>query len=827
MMNNAALPNKHDPFFSKRLSDLLLAVIDAPVTVVEAPAGYGKTTALNYLEEQYKSRADVFWFTGVKEDQERSWEQFCQTVSRFDLASGELLLKVGRPNRVNSRQIGRIIRGLTCEKETILFLDNFQVWQAKLDAAIISALLHPACEKLHIVIATQYFSVPDSLSSSLYSINRISKKDLALTALDIRDYFRTCCPEITLNDAVEIYHSTEGWPVAVALSLRGCDQRGVPRGDRGICRLLDEVFFDRLSPQEQELLLPFALFDAVTERQLLLVFPDTPPSMIRELIRRSPLIRFDPSAGVYYPHVLLQEFLRSRLDNAPAQLKTSIYLEAGKRHLERGDQVRAITCFYAVKAYENILALPLVNLCFAKIGDVPFETVAREMIENCPAEVFSKHFISLLRLAYFLFASMDFTGYDAAMKLALQIARQSGDQTMLGEWMVMDAFSAYPDARAMGQKWKKAYEALQRPCKVISPQEPFMFGCQSMWYMFYAAPGQGDQIGRDLQEGLVYYNKLTDGHAGGADILYKGELASMRGQYDEAQTLAHQAGYMSQLASQPTVTFGAALLLGRIAISRQDIRGLEEAIEYLENKAASYPFMQGSAMNRYMLDISRTMLRSMMLELNRIPAWALMGPQEKESLGIAGLMTLHAYVTYIIFQRKFEEALGFIEAMLSQDKRISNQVSEYYAQIGIAVCNMVLFKRSKAILALDRAMEISTPDSLISIFVHHRNILKILMTSNDLKKKHGAFIAKVMSVKKEFLGTSFLKIESLEPEDELPESLTNREMEVALLAAKGLRNHEIAKRICISEQTVKNHLRTVFEKLSIDRRAKLAELLKP
>ena len=43
--------------------------------------------------------------------------------------------------------------------------------------------------------------------------------------------------------------------------------------------------------------------------------------------------------------------------------------------------------------------------------------------------------------------------------------------------------------------------------------------------------------------------------------------------------------------------------------------------------------------------------------------------------------------------------------------------------------------------------------------------------------------------------------------------LTDRELEVLGLVAKGLNNREIAKRLFISENTVKNHVRNILEKL--------------
>jgi DNA-binding NarL/FixJ family response regulator len=62
-----------------------------------------------------------------------------------------------------------------------------------------------------------------------------------------------------------------------------------------------------------------------------------------------------------------------------------------------------------------------------------------------------------------------------------------------------------------------------------------------------------------------------------------------------------------------------------------------------------------------------------------------------------------------------------------------------------------------------------------------------------------------------------------EPEpDPLLSALTRKETEVVRMIAQGLRNREIASRMFISEQTVKNHLRAIFEKLQVSDRLELA-----
>ncbi len=55
----------------------------------------------------------------------------------------------------------------------------------------------------------------------------------------------------------------------------------------------------------------------------------------------------------------------------------------------------------------------------------------------------------------------------------------------------------------------------------------------------------------------------------------------------------------------------------------------------------------------------------------------------------------------------------------------------------------------------------------------------------------------------------------------LSEILTPREAEIARLAAEGLTNKEIALALDISHWTVATHLRRIFDKTSVNRRAAL------
>ncbi len=79
---------------------------------------------------------------------------------------------------------------------------------------------------------------------------------------------------------------------------------------------------------------------------------------------------------------------------------------------------------------------------------------------------------------------------------------------------------------------------------------------------------------------------------------------------------------------------------------------------------------------------------------------------------------------------------------------------------------------------------------------------------------------------REMLGGPVAAVAPESPEaDARADGLTQREREVALLVAEGLRSREVAERLTIAPQTVKSHLKTIFDKLGVRNRVELARRL--
>ncbi len=68
----------------------------------------------------------------------------------------------------------------------------------------------------------------------------------------------------------------------------------------------------------------------------------------------------------------------------------------------------------------------------------------------------------------------------------------------------------------------------------------------------------------------------------------------------------------------------------------------------------------------------------------------------------------------------------------------------------------------------------------------------------------------------------FNRVTLIGKDNTITNNLTNREIEVLELIAEGMINKEIAKKLYISEKTVKNHISNIFKKLDVNDRTQAA-----
>jgi len=132
--------------------------------------------------------------------------------------------------------------------------------------------------------------------------------------------------------------------------------------------------------------------------------------------------------------------------------------------------------------------------------------------------------------------------------------------------------------------------------------------------------------------------------------------------------------------------------------------------------------------------------------------------------------------------------------------------------------------RKSAMTALERALILAEPEGFVRIFIDEGPPMAHLLY--EILSRAETLFPKISTTYVQHLLTAFPDIEVEQPKsagvhisgDEWIEPLTERELEVLQLIAKGLTNQEIASKLYLSLNTVKAHTRSIYGKFSVNSR---------
>lgn len=142
-------------YFSQHLREILAGIPSYGLTVIEAPSGFGKTTALReYLTREQKT-ARVRWYTCFGESADRTWRGICALFGGSEDSIADEMLELGTPSLENLADIASLISGYTCAEPTFVVIDNYQLFDCPVRKRCISAFSACSDENIHLILVTQ------------------------------------------------------------------------------------------------------------------------------------------------------------------------------------------------------------------------------------------------------------------------------------------------------------------------------------------------------------------------------------------------------------------------------------------------------------------------------------------------------------------------------------------------------------------------------------------------------------------------------------------------------------------------------------------------
>ena len=125
-MAKAKMHNARSIYFPDRITNAMGEILDYPLTIVEAPMGYGKTTAGRECMKNFG--VNMQWQRVYDNSMHGFWTGFCNMFSEFDVECSKSLSQLGFPNDSVSRQEAlNIIAAIVFPMKTILVIDDYHV----------------------------------------------------------------------------------------------------------------------------------------------------------------------------------------------------------------------------------------------------------------------------------------------------------------------------------------------------------------------------------------------------------------------------------------------------------------------------------------------------------------------------------------------------------------------------------------------------------------------------------------------------------------------------------------------------------------------------
>lgn len=795
-------------FFPPRLKNALKSILSLPLTLITAGSGFGKTTAVSCFLDKHRQDKVCRWYTCFGEPPERAWSGICTLLSSADAHTGDFLSKITSPTLDNIGSIALLMDGLSCDTETILVIDNYQLAGFPAPYRLLDALAAHHCRRLHLVVLTQPICTETVSSISNPHIGQIFQDVFCFQTEDIRKLFGKNGVEIRAEEAERLYELTGGWAAALRLHLTQYLASGRMSEQVGIDELMERSFWGALDAGQRSFFLGLSLLDTFTEAQAARISGHkTVPDALWNIVRRNPLVHRE--GAEYILHGLLKEYLSAKMSARDDDFRKMMWGRAGEACLTQRKNVEAILFFVQSGNDEAALAVTLNSLQLAELVRTKTDQL-NALFFRCSKELLVDKWQLLLGSA--IKASLN--GKITLARTAITRLMQLREMPEVRQQKFVEAaleliasFQAFNDVAGMCRHHDAVYELLDDPRDFYLTNDSWTFEIPSVVYMFWREPGKLAETIQLVREGVPRYAVIGGGKGLGAPEVMYAEARLLSGDENECKMFTSQAKFIAAEHGQDSIYFCTLTLTARRALLQGDAECFSAAVSAIERhafKGKEFRCVTAAevclAYLYFLLDIEE-----------QIPQWLFRKEAVRQQLYPISIPFAHIITLRGLRRHKREEFTGAAAAFIQESKEFHHLLPILYIWLEQAAYYEEAGDRTMARECVERALALAIPDKVYLPIAEYYANLSGILGDCALSCQDETALEQVRLLGRRFaFGAAAVRAELLGYSP-----LTSREREIALLAKERLTTQEIALRLVISPATVKNTLNKIYSKLNI------------
>ncbi|MGM0508985.1 MAG: LuxR C-terminal-related transcriptional regulator [Fusobacteriota bacterium] len=851
LMTKLNIPKNNKEIISRpRLQKKLDKIIKTKLTIVSAPAGYGKTSMISNWLENFDFKK--VWISLDKKDNDPVifLNYFITALKSLNSDIGKSI--EGLINIPKLPEIGVLITSLINEiskinEKFIIVLDDFHVIEnVKLKKAF-QIILDNQIENMHFVILTR--EDPDIKISKLRlngELLEFRARDLKFTKKEIKNFFEKSFNMKFSNEELEILNNrTEGWIASlklISISLKDKkenEKKNFIRNFGGSHKHVIDYLFEEVIKHQEEKVYSFLCETSILD--------NLSTSLCNEITGRSDaeeiicylektnifLIPLDENGEWFRYHHLFQDYLQTELTKYKMR---KLHKRAAKWHEKNENLMEA--SYHCIKGNMDKDDLKLIVKTVDSLILEGKITSVLILLEKVPDEYTEKSVELKIYQALVLFLSGNIPKAEFILMSIEEDPELENNKIVLGKLSFFKVIISITSGKKDFHKLAKKSEELLRDSDPI-------FYCGSLLALGWAESSKGK-----VKKAIVHFKKAYfTGKKTKQPFLEALALANMSITLIETGEIIKAKSYCEQGIKSFLNSSGEMLPIGKIinvalGMAYFEMNKLDKAKKCIEES----------------LDILEKLGLIHMYGESKILLIAIfynMGEKEKAMNVLQELygMAKKIEFSYLIYKLDgIKNKIQFHEGDIKSTKdwiEKNNNMEDFEKKGGNKLYIKILIENRDYKKAKNLLNKLIERKELIN---HGRELPELYILKSILAKKEGnedletEFLKKAINLTapenfyRPFLfyindlNSSLKKIKSLAPDfinallnmsslnskkdanESLIEPLTERELEILELIAKGNTNKKIAKELFITVGTTKWHLHNIYGKLGVRKR---------
>ncbi len=862
--------------------------LDRSVVLIMGPAGYGKTTLMAQWFEQLGRRGvNCSWLTLSPQDngEAQFLSYFASSIKQLDQ---NLALKIEELFESHSSLdpqalVAALVNAVAESSEHYaLFLDDYQ-WIENPDIHnMIQHLFLNLPENITLCIGSRILP-PFSLARL-----KVQGRTLLIGAEGVRFTPQEAAAFIdahlnTQLSAIEqdkLYQQTQGWPAALQLATSLLETSQDPAGfladfsgsHNSITDYLAEEVFHRLPKATLELLVRLSLFDRFSAPLCEAIVSTSGSREILENTRNEGLLlqRLEGTGGWYQFHPLAREFL-IRSPKLTSTDRQQLHRKAAQWFIDQGYIGESVE--HCLKSGDEQSAFDLLRQHAGSLLKQGQLGILGSLVQKLSQGKISSSVQILLPLAWVRLLNHDLTGVNSVLKQIDVLLGQSHGQVRLSIEAEIAAIRA--SLHATQDQLSAAQSTIDQWHTRIPENNYFIRAvmancvnyielCESRFDQLQVTQGQADPLHQQLEDsGAQVYSLFFTGLAQTEQL----RLADAEAVYQKASQISGSSHSRRSVSKQL-----ADVMLGTIAYLKGDLEVARNRFETQRsalNRNAltdqilhALPCLVRLYQHQGMIQKAQTLLATYLhpaherrtvrvlacavheqvrLLINQNPAYAktfleqqrdriLNGTCEDQAIFEQTQEWLQmAEARILLHQGNFIETEAILSPLLARLQQQGRTLKTLPPLLLLAHSALSQKNETLALSYLNQALDLDPARLALQMFADEGRPLEALFVQNI--QTQGPWAAQSQQViellqNQASVGKS-KQASSYTPSALIPaleEPLTKKETRVLELVSKGMSNREVAEQACVSVETIKSHLRSIYQKMGATRRTQAVHL---